>query len=142
MWTPVQRSSVPYATEALVDALLELAGERDPDGLTVALAVTPAKELDVDLPPETPVFTDFYLPDTGKSVSAVFGMDLGTPRSAARFLSHPDGDPRPRQTDDFHQLLFVAVPPYDRGSLRVFDRSSRPQELSLLDVVPPDRHID
>jgi hypothetical protein len=69
-------------------------------------------------------------------------MDLGTPRGSGRFITHPDGDPRPRQTDDFHQLLFVAVPPYDVDSVSVYDRSSRRQGLELLDIVPPEGRID
>lgn len=142
MWIPCQLHPVPYATRALIDALLEMSRDRDPSPMSVALAVTPAEEFATDLPPETPVFTDFYLPETGGSVSAVFGMDLGTPRASGRFLTHPDGDPRPRQTDDFHQLLFVAVPPYDMESVSVYDRSSRRQELDLVEAAPPERRID
>lgn len=132
---------VVYATRGLVDALLELAADRDPESLSVALASTPAGDW-APLDPETKVLTDFYLPSTGGSVSAVFGMDLGTPKAAGRFLTHPDGDPLPRQTDDFHNVILVAVPPYDRDSVRAYNRGSQEQPLELLDAEPPERSID
>jgi hypothetical protein len=129
---------VVYATRGLLDALLELARDRDPSGLTVSVATTPAGELDdVGLDPETPVFTDLYLPETGGSVSAVFGMDLGTPRAEGRFLSHPDGYLGLRQTDDLHEVVLVGVPPYDASSVAAFDRRGRGLALDVLDVEPP-----
>ena len=81
--------------------------------MTVALAVTPAEELDAGLPSEASVFTDMYLPDTGGSVTAVFGMDLSTPGAAGRFVSHPDGVLALTKADDLHEVVFVAVPPYE-----------------------------
>ena len=134
-----------YATEGLVDVLLERAAERAPDTETVSLSVTPACELpNLDIPPETPVFTHFYLPTVGGSVSAVFGVDLGTPpgQTAGRFVSHPDGRLEPIQTDDFHASLFVAVPPWDHDSIAVFDRDSTGRDLRMLDVEPPEELID
>jgi hypothetical protein len=135
---PPDRPTV-YATGGLVDVLLELAADRSPEKLTVALTTTPAGEFeaDLDLPPEMPVFTDFYLPDAGGSVAAVFGMDLGTPASDGRFVSHPDGRLEVRQTDDLHEVIFVAVPPWDRPSIRAFDRRGRGRPLELLDAAPP-----
>jgi hypothetical protein len=132
---------VVYATAGLVDALLELAAGRDPEPLSVALASTPGGEW-APLDPNTSVLTDFYLPETGRSVSAVFGMDLGTPKAAGRFLTHPDGDPRLRQTDDFHNVILVAVPPYDRGSVDVYDRGGTERPLKLVNAEPPDRTIE
>jgi hypothetical protein len=132
---------VVYATRGLVDALLELAADRDPESLSVALAATPAGDW-APLDPETGILTDFYLPSTGGSVSAVFGMDLGTPKAAGRFLTHPDGDPLLRQTDDFHNVIVVAVPPYDRDSVYVYDRGGRERPLELIDAEPPERTID
>jgi hypothetical protein len=70
---------VVYITRGLLTALLELAADREPESVTVSLASTPAEEFETDLPAGTPVFTDMYLPDTGGSVTAVFGMDLSTP---------------------------------------------------------------
>jgi len=133
------RGGVVYATRGLLDALLELARDREPDRLTVSIATTPSEELgeDVGLDPGTPVFTDLYLPDTGGSVSAVFGMDLGTPHAGGRFLSHPDGYLGLRQTDDLHEVVLVAVPPYDRSSLAAFDRRGAGLPLEVLDVEPP-----
>lgn len=134
-----------YATEGLVDALLEHAADEDPASVTVSLSVTPAGDLpDVDQPAETPVFTHFYLPQAGGSVSAVFGVDLGTPagQTQGRFVSHPDGRLEPTKTDDFHAVLFVAVPPYDRDAVAVFDRDSTERSLQLLDVEPPAEPFD
>ncbi|WP_255149720.1 hypothetical protein [Halorarius halobius] len=131
-----------YATAGLVDALLDIAESRDPQEVTVALATRPAGEIDCDLPAETPVYTDFYLPDTGRSVRAVFGMDLGTPGSQGRFVSHPSGDPKLSRTDDLHEVVLVAVPPYDRDSLRAFDRSGRRLDLQILDVEPPEATLE
>lgn len=131
---------VVYATRGLLDALLELARDRDPNRLTVSIATTPAGELGdgVDLEPGTPVFTDLYLPDAGGSVSAVFGMDLGTPHAGGRFLSHPDGYLGIRQTDDLHEVVLVGVPPYDRSSIAAFDRRGGGLPLDVLDVDPPE----
>jgi len=136
---------VVYATQGLVDSLLRQAREREPDTVTIPLAVTPAGELPTaDLPGETPVFTHFYLPAAGGSVNAVFGVDLGTPagQTQGRFVSHPNGELRVRKTDDLHAVIFVAVPPWDEDSLAVFDRHSRTQPLTVLDVEPPEEHPD
>ncbi|MFB6205229.1 MAG: hypothetical protein ABEJ05_01685 [Haloglomus sp.] len=128
-----------YATLGLVTALLDIAEDRSPSDVTVALATMAAGEFEppLDLPPETPVFTDLYLPETGGSVAAVFGMDLGTPASDGRFVSHPDGRLEVRQTDDLHEVVFVGVPPWDRASIAAFDRRGRGRPLELLDVEPP-----
>lgn len=128
-----------YATAGLVDALLDIAADRSPSEETIAVTTTPAGEFEppLDLPPETPVFTDLYLPGTGGSVAAVFGMDLGTPASDGRFVSHPDGRLAVRQTDDLHEVLLVGVPPWDRESVAAFDRRGRGRPLQLLDAEPP-----
>ncbi|PSP82895.1 hypothetical protein BRC83_08440 [Halobacteriales archaeon QS_1_68_17] len=134
-----------YATRGLVDTLLRLAAERDPRSVTIPLAVTPAESLDGgDLQPGTPVFTHFYLPEAGGSVSAVFGMDLGTPAGQTQglFVSHPDGDLSVSETDDLHEVVFVAVPPWESGSLSAFDRSGRRQSLELVDAAPPPDQAD
>jgi hypothetical protein len=128
-----------YATVGLVTALLEIAEDRSPNDVTIAVTTTPADEFEppLDLPPETPVFTDLYLPGTGGSVAAVFGMDLGTPASDGRFVSHPDGRLEVRQTDDLHEVVFVGVPPWERTDIAAFDRRGRGRPLELLDVEPP-----
>lgn len=130
-----------YATRGLVESCLRFARESDPDPVTISLSVTPAEELpDVDLPPETPVFTHFYYPDSAGSVNFVFGVDMGTPvgQTQARFVSHPNGELRVRQRDDFHERIFVAVPPWDEESVALFDRRGERQPLDLLDVEPPE----
>jgi hypothetical protein len=45
---------------------------------------------------------------------------------------------RVRQRDDFKELIFVAVPPWDDDSVAVFDRQGEEQPLELLDVEPPE----
>ena len=111
--------------------------------MTISLSVTDAGELpETNLPDETPGFTHFYYPDSAGSVNFVFGVDLGTPagQTQARFVSHPNGELRLRQRDDFHERIFVAVPPWDDESLAVFDRQGQEQPLELLDVEPPEEY--
>jgi len=132
---------VLYATRGLVETLLRLASERDPDTTTIPLSVTEAGEIpESELDPETPVFTHFYMPDVGSSVNAVFGVDLGMPvgQTQGRFVSHPKGDLRLSKRDDLKEVVFVAVPPWDEESLAVFDRRGQRQELTVLDVEPPE----
>lgn len=133
-----------YVTGGLVDVLLDMAESADPDDVTVDLATTPAGELSIDaVPPETPVFSDFYWPSSGGSVSAVFGVDLGTPlgQTQGRFVSHPLGDKKLSRQDDLHAVVFVAIPPWDRGSLIAYDRRGRRQDLEIIDATPPQRSL-
>ena len=130
-----------YVTQGLVEALLEFAAESEPEKVTISLAVTPAGDLrgDVDLSSETPVFTHFYPPDAGESVTAVFGIDLSIPagQTQGRFVSHPQGPLEVTRTDDLHEAVIVAVPPWDDDSIAAFDRSGRRQALSRVDAEPP-----
>lgn len=133
-----------YATRGLIDVLLEQARERDPESVTIKLGVTPAGEFDeLDLPPETPVFTHFYLPDAGQSVSAVFGVDLGTPsgRTPGLFISHPDGVREIKRTDDLREIVLVAVPPWEHEEVAAIGRDGASHELQLLDVDPPEESL-
>lgn len=130
-----------YATRGLVETLLRMAREREPESTTISLAVTEAADIPAaDLDPETPIFTHFYMPSAGSSVNAVFGVDLGTPvgQTQGRFVSHPRGDLRLSKRDDFHEVIFIAVPPWDDDSIAAFDRSAEEQELTILDVEPPE----
>ena len=130
---------MPYLTHGLATVLLKIASDRDPESVTVALVTQPAGELDgCQLDPDQPVFTEFYLPDAAGSVDAVFGMDLGTPDSDGRFVSHPSGPLDVVTTDDFHSVVFVAVPPYEQDSLAAFDRSSTRLSLTVLDIAPDE----
>lgn len=127
-----------YLTRALRDVLLETAAEREPDRVTVGLAVTPAGDIEgLDLPPETPVFTHFYLPDAGRSVTAVFGVDLATPpgRTPGLFVSHPDGSYDLTRRDDLREVVFVAIPPWN--SVVAFGRDGRRREVDVVDAEPP-----
>jgi hypothetical protein len=135
---------VVHATHGLVEALCDLARESEPDSVTISLSTTPAGEFTDSLPPETPVFTHFYFPDAGRSLSAVFGMDLGTPagQTQGRFVSHPQGKLELARTDDLHGVVFVAVPPWNRESLAVFSRNGSEQPLDLVDAEPPAEFLD
>ncbi|MFC7154823.1 hypothetical protein ACFQPA_05055 [Halomarina halobia] len=130
-----------YVTRGLVDGLLEFARERDPESVTIGLLVTPAASLDgvSHLDPELPVFTHFYMPETAPSVRAVFGVDLGTPRTQGRFVSHPDGHLGLKKSDDLHEVVFVAVPPWE--GVVPFDRSGRRREFTVLDATPPAESV-
>jgi len=135
---------VVYVTRGLVETLLRMARDAEPNDVTISLAVTEAAELpDADLAPETPVFTDFYLPSAGGSVNAVFGMDLGTPagQTQGRFVSHPDGYMGVSKLDDLHEVIFVAIPPWDTDSFGAFDRSGRTVEVEVLDIEPPEESL-
>ncbi|WP_435154047.1 hypothetical protein [Haladaptatus sp. DFWS20] len=130
-----------FVTRGLRDALLELASKAEPEKVTVSIAVTSAGELrgENSLPPETPVFTHFYPPNTGGSVSAVFGMDLSIPagQTQGRFISHPQGRLEVARTDELHEVLLVAVPPWTTDTIAAFDRAGRKQELAVIDAEPP-----
>jgi hypothetical protein len=135
---------VVYSTRGLVDVLLEQAQERDPESVTIKLGVTVAGELGVtSLDPETPVFTHFYLPDAGRSVSAVFGVDLGTPSGQAPglFVSHPDGVREIKRTDDLREIVLIAVPPWGIDDVVAIGRDGVEHELELLDVEPPEESL-
>lgn len=133
-----------YVTRGLVTTLLRLASESEPDTTTIPLAVTPASDLpETDLDPETPVFTHFYMPNSGGAVSAVFGVDLGTPvgQTQGRFVSHPRGDLRLSKRDDLHEVVFVAVPPWEESSIAAFDRSGRKQSFEIRNIEPPEEDL-
>lgn len=124
--------------------LRDFAREAEPEAVTIALATTPAGEFIDSLPPETPVFTHFYFPEAGRSLSAVFGMDLGTPvgQTQGRFVSHPQGKLALSRTDDLHGVVFVAVPPWEREDLAVFSRDGIEKPLELVDSEPPTESLD
>jgi hypothetical protein len=138
---------VVYVTRALVDVLLELASDADPDRVTTGLSVSSAGDLDgaEGIPPETPVFTDFFLPDPGNSVNAVFGVDLSTParQIQGRFVSHPVRELEVTKRDDLAQVVFVAVPPWevDDRSFAAFDRAGQRQPLKIIDARAPERSL-
>jgi len=136
---------VIHVTRDLLTVLLDHAAERDPGEANLQLSATPAGEFEEDLglPPETPVLTHFTLSDVGRSVNAVFGVDLGTPagRGRARFLSHPDGFLGVSKTDDLAAVVLVAVPPYGDDTVAAFDRTGEGIELVVLDAAPPEESI-
>jgi hypothetical protein len=129
-------------TKGLLAYLLDRAAGAEPESTSLVLGSTAADgfETDLGLAPETPILTHVYLPDAGRPVSAVFGVDLGTPagRGRARFLSHPQGPLGVTRRDDLAAVVIVAVPPWDEGSFAAFDRSGRRLELRQLDAAPPD----
>lgn len=136
-----------YLTRGLSETLLRLASEREPESVTVPLAVTRAGDLpassdptDPDLAPDAPVFTHFYLPRDRDSVTAVFGVDLGTPvgQTQGLFVSHPLGELAVTKRDDLHEVVLVAVPPWEEASMAAFDRKGRRRRLSIVAVEPPE----
>ena len=136
-----------YVTRGLVDVMIDLASDADPDDVTTGLSVTPAEELEggPPLPPETPVFSDFFLPDPGNSVNAVFGVDLSTParQIQGRFVSHPVGELEVTKRDDLAQVIFVATPPWEVGedTFGAFDRSGERLPLEIVDARPPEETL-
>lgn len=138
------QDDVLYVTRGLVDTLLGFAAESDPDQVTVPLAVTRARDLpEVDLPDGTPVFTHFYMPSEGDAVNAVFGMQLGIPsgETPGIFVSHPVQRLRLTREDEFREIIFIAVPPWEEDSLATFGRSGDEQEYTILDVEPPEESL-
>ena len=139
-----------YATEGLIEVLIEFAADREPQQASVPLAATPAGELEGvgstldSLDPETPVLTHFYMPDAGGSVNAVFGVDLGTPSGGAhaRFVSHPSGPDGITKRDDLAGVMLVAVPPWDTETVSAYDRSGRRLAFEQLDAEPPVESIE
>ncbi|MFC4438904.1 MULTISPECIES: MPN domain-containing protein [Natrialbaceae] len=133
-----------YVTRALVDVLLELASDADPNRVATGVSVTPASELEGgdEIPPETLVFTDFLLPDSGNAVNAVFGVDLSTPvrEAQGQFVSHPVRELEVTKRDDLAEVIFVAVPPWkiDDASFAAFDRAGKRQPLEIIDARAPE----
>lgn len=123
-----------------------MAADAEPEPVSVGLAVTSAAELaDADdLSDETPVLTHFYMPEAGRSITAVFGMNLATPpgRTRGQFVSHPQGRLDVSRTDDLHGVVVVAVPPWDEDSVAAFDRSGRRLALSVVDAIPPGETLE
>jgi hypothetical protein len=135
---------VLYVTRGLVDTLLRFAAERDPDRVTVPLAVTRARDLsDADLPDETPVFTHFYMPSEGDAVNAVFGMQLGIPsgETPGIFVSHPVQRLELTKEDDLREVIFIAVPPWEEDSFAAFERGGDRQACTILDIEPPEESL-
>lgn len=134
-----------YVTRGLLEVLLELAGETEPETVTAGLSVTRAGEFQADLAvdDETPVFTHFYLPETGESVNSVFGLDISTPmgQTQGRFVSHPEGNLEVTIEDDLHEVVLVAVPPWDRDSVAAFSRDGSRRDLTVVDAEPPEERI-
>ncbi len=129
-----------YLTDGLVETLLRFASEKDPDSTTVPLAVTDADKLDVDLEQDGPVFTHFYMQNDDDAVNAVFGVNLGLPagQTPGVFVSHPRGRLSVSKRDDLREVVFVAVPPWDRDSFQAFDRAGDRVTYEILDIEPPE----
>jgi len=139
-----------YATEDLVEVLIEFAVDREPQQANVPLAATPASELDgtdavlETVDPQTPVLTHFYMPDAAGSVNAVFGVDLGTPAGGAqsRFISHPSGPDGITKRDDLAGVILVAVPPWNTETVRAYNRSGNRLDFEQLAAEPPVESVE
>ena len=141
------------ATRPLLEALLELARDREPDSVSVAIGTRPATDLEDasgpgtpvgDLPPEMGVFADFTFPEAGGAVNRVFGMDLGRPAGTTqgRFVSHPRGDITLATTDDLAPRVLVAVPPWSLEDVRAYDRSGARKPLTVVAAASPATPFD
>ena len=140
--------TVVYVSRGLAEVLADLASDADPDRVTTGISVRAAGDLaGADhLDPETPVFTDFYLPDPGNSVFHVFGVDLSTPARSAqgRFVSHPLGNLSLTSRDDLAQVVIVAVPPWDLSTkcFAAFTRDGERTALEFVDADPPEERLE
>lgn len=56
-------------------------------------------------------------------------------------VSHPRGDLKLSKRDEFREVVFVAVPPWEENSMRAFGRNGDRQELTVLDIEPPEESI-
>jgi hypothetical protein len=151
---------VIYITAGLVEALLGFARDREPRSITIGLSVTSAGTLAASaageatgasggstreaspldaVPDDAQVFTHFYLPEAGGSVQAVFGMDLASPRTQGRFVSHPDGTRWLKRTDDLHEVVFVAIPPWE--DVVAWDRRGQRLDVTVVDAEPPTESV-
>lgn len=137
-----------YITRGLLSVLLERAETADPGDVTLSLGSTPASEFASDLSaiadPDARIITDMYLPDAGRSINSVFGMDLGRPAGGAdaKFVSHPSGPLGVTKRDDLAGVIIVSIPPWDDESTAAFDRAGRGVELRVVDAEPPIETIE
>lgn len=142
--TEAEAASV-HVTEDLLVVLLEQAARSEPAGIGVGMAVTSAGrfEGETGLSSTTPVFTHLVPPYATGSTSAVFGVDIGVPprETQGRFVSHPDCDPTLSKRDTLHEVVFVAIPPWDRKSVAAYDRSGRRLSITCVDEPPPEERL-
>ncbi|MFW6265718.1 MAG: hypothetical protein ACOC2A_02965 [Halanaeroarchaeum sp.] len=142
-----------YVTAPLLDALLELARDRDPDPVSVPLSTRGPGDLEPnegagtpleDVPPSTAIFAEFSFPDAGGAVNRVFGVDLGQPARSAqgRFVSHPDADPDLSSRDDLAPRVVVAIPSWTAEDVRAYDRRGRRLPLRRVAASAPAVHLD
>lgn len=130
-----------HLTRDLLTVLLERADATEPGTVSIQLAVESAGDLGIDgLDPETPVFSTFYLPDAGRSVEAVFGLNVAVPpgQTPGLFISHPTGPLAVTTGDDIAERVIVAVPPWDENHVASFTRGGRRCELRLHPVAERD----
>ena len=127
-----------YITDALLELLLERARDREPQSVSIKLAVEPAKKLDLatEIDPETPVFADYYFPTAGDSITAVFGMDFSIPPGQTQgiFISHPQGPLAATERDEFAERVIIAVPPWKPENVAAFDRSGNEYTITVVSV--------
>lgn len=134
-----------YVTAGLLEGVLTFAADNEPAAISIRLFTTPASAFDdLPYPGDTPIFTHFYLPDVSESLTATFGMDLGTPtgRTQGRFVSHPDGNQRLESTDDLGQVVLVAVPPWEQDAVAAYDRRGRQLALDIVEAEPPVERLE
>lgn len=133
-----------YITTGLLAGLLDLAKQRDPEAVSAALTTRRAGRLDgpdtTRIDAETPVFAEFYLPSDDQALNAVFGVDITVPhaQTQGRFLSHPRGELTVTMEDDLHEVMVVAVPPWQQSDVAAFNRAGNRRPLEVLRATPPE----
>jgi len=136
---------VVHITRGLLDGLLAMSADRDPESVSAVLASTPAGEFEnaTGVDSSTPILTHFYFPDASGSVTAVFGVDLGTPAGSgrARFVSHPQGPLAATREDTFAAAVLIAIPPWDVDACAAFDRENQELSMNIIDADPPQETL-
>lgn len=123
-----------FITSDLLDTLLDLASKSSPKKISIGLTSEKSKKLDLkNISNDKEVFYDFYFP-SAKSIKDIFGMDISTPPSStqARFISHPSGYAKIMKNDELHKIIFIAVPPWDKESVKVYNRNSEEYDLEII----------
>ena len=131
-----------FVTRGLLEGLLAMAADSEPEPFEAGLGTTRAGEFTDEINPESTVFTHFYFPSAGDAVSAVFGFELGTGpgQTDGRFIGRPDGEFGVKTTDELHERLLIAIPPWDESSVGAFDRAGKRLPLEIIEAEPP--HIE
>lgn len=130
-----KESNKIFITADLLETVLDIASRSAPKKTSIGLTSEKSKDLDLkNVCDNKDVFHDFYFP-SGKSINEIFGMDISTPPTStqARFISHPSGYDKIMKKDELHKIIFIAVPPWDKKSTKVYNRNGKEYDLVIID---------